>query len=332
MKRTLTVTVERWPIAGRFTIARGSKTEAVVVVATVQQGALQGRGECVPYARYGESAQSVMQALHAQQDAVTEGLTTQQLLHRMPGGAARNALDAALWDLQAQRSGQPVWKLAGLPPPQPVTTAYTLSLADPATMAAAAWRAAARPVLKVKLGGDGDDERLQAVREAVPRATLIVDANESWTAQTLQHNLQACACAGVVLIEQPLPADDDALLEGLQPPVPLCADESFHGLQGLDRVARRYQFANLKLDKTGGLTAALAVAQAAQQRGLGLMVGCMLGTSLGMAPAHLLAPLARFVDLDGPLLLQQDRQPGFVYEGSTMLPAPPGLWGDGLKC
>jgi L-alanine-DL-glutamate epimerase-like enolase superfamily enzyme len=326
MAESLTVAVERWPIAGGFTIARGTKTEAVVVVASVTRGGFTGRGECVPYARYGETVDGVVQALQDQADAIAQGADRSDLLRSMPAGAARNALDGALWSVAAQAAGQPVWAMAGLPPPQPVTTAFTLSLGDPAAMAAAAQRAAGRPLLKVKLGGVGDAERIRAVRQAAPAATLIVDANESWDATTLAANLAACAQAGVALIEQPLPAGADALLEGLDSPVPLCADESFHGLEGIDAVARRYRYANLKLDKTGGLTAAITVAQAVRERGMGLMVGCMLGTSLGMAPAFLLTPWADFVDLDGPLLLERDRMPGFAFDGSTMNPAGPGVW------
>jgi len=327
MRDGLAVTVERWPIAGGFTIARGTKTEAVVVVASVTRDGITGRGECVPYARYGESVEGIVQALQAQASEVAQGADRADLLRTMPAGAARNALDCALWSVAARTSGQPVWMLAGLPRPQPVVTAYTLSLGDPAAMAAAAERAAGRPLLKVKLGGVGDDERIRAVRRAAPAATLIVDANESWTPATLEGQLAACAQARVALIEQPLPAEADALLEGFETSVPLCADESFHGLEGLDAVAQRYRFANLKLDKTGGLTEAIAVAQAARARGMGLMVGCMLGTSLGMAPAFLLTPWAQFVDLDGPLLLQRDREPGFAFDGSTMLPAAAEVWG-----
>jgi L-alanine-DL-glutamate epimerase-like enolase superfamily enzyme len=323
---TLTVAVGRWPIAGGFTIARGTKTEAVVVVATVTRNGFAGRGECVPYARYDETVEGVVDALQAQAGAIAQGADRADLLHTMPAGAARNALDCALWSVASKAAGKPVWALAGLPQPQPVTTAFTLSLRDPAAMAAAAAHAASRPLLKVKLGGAGDDERIRAVRRAAPEATLIVDANESWTAATLAANLAACAQARVALIEQPLPAGADALLEDLDSPVPLCADESFHGLEGLDTVARRYQYANLKLDKTGGLTEAIAVARAVRERGMGLMVGCMLGTSLGMAPAFLLTPWAQFVDLDGPLLLLHDRVPGFAFEGSTMQPAGVGVW------
>jgi L-alanine-DL-glutamate epimerase-like enolase superfamily enzyme len=323
---TLGVAVQRWPIAGGFTISRGTKTEAVVAVASVTRGGVTGLGECVPYARYGESVDGVVAAIEAQRAAIEGGAGRDELRRRMPAGAARNALDGALWSLEARTTGRRVWQLAGLAEPQPVTTAYTLSLGDPAAMAAAAARAADRPLLKVKLGGEGDDERIAAVRAAAPDAVLIVDANEAWREATLARHLDACARASVALIEQPLPAGDDALLEAIDSPVPLCADESFHGLEGLDRVARRYACVNVKLDKTGGLTEAIAVARAARARGLELMVGCMLGTSLAMAPAFLLAPWARFVDLDGPLLLTHDRQPGFRFEGSTMHPAAPGVW------
>jgi L-alanine-DL-glutamate epimerase-like enolase superfamily enzyme len=330
MAEALEIAVERWPIAGAFTIARGTKTEAVVVVARVARDGVTGIGECVPYARYGESVDSVVAALGAQRGAVARGLDRAGLLQAMPAGAARNALDAALWSVEARRAGVPAWALAGLPAPQPVVTAYTLSLGEPAAMAAAAARAAHRPLLKVKLGGpDGgatDDARIAAVRAAAPNAALIVDANEGWRPDTLERRLAACAAAGVALVEQPLPALEDVALETLRSSVPLCADESFHGVETLDAVRRRYAFVNLKLDKTGGLTAALAVADAAQARGLGLMVGCMLGTSLAMAPAFLLAARARFVDLDGPLLLARDRTPGFRFEGSTMMPPPRGVW------
>lgn len=326
----LEVAVERFPIAGSFTIARGSKTEAVVVVARVHDGAHEGWGECVPYARYGETVEGVVATLQAQSAAVASGLTRMGLQRAMPAGAARNALDAALWCLEARRAGRPVWALAGLPEPRPLITAYTLSLGAPDAMGAAAAAASGRPLLKIKLGGPdggaGDDERIAAVRAAAPASTLIVDANEGWREATFDRRIAACAAAGVALIEQPLPAAADAALEGFMSPVPLCADESFHGIDDLQVLARRYAFVNLKLDKTGGLTAAIEVARAAQAHGLGLMVGCMVGTSLGMAPAFLLGPWARYVDLDGPLLLARDRVPGFAFDGSTMHPAARGVW------
>lgn len=325
--RTLEVAVERWPIAGAFTIARGSKTEAVVVVATVTDGAARGRGECVPYARYGESVAAVVAAVEAQRDAVAAGLSRAELQRRMPAGAARNALDCALWDLEAKRAGSRVWTLAGTGVPSVVDTACTLSLGTPDAMAAAARSLADRPLLKVKLGGAGDAERIAAVRAAAPSAALIVDANEGWTPATLETNLAACAAAGVALIEQPLPAAADGVLEGLGSPVLLCADESFHDRSSLAAVARRYQAVNVKLDKTGGLTEALAVVGEARERGLAVMVGCMVATSLAMAPAFVLTRAAQFVDLDGPLLLARDRQPGIRYDGSAMLPYGADVWG-----
>jgi L-alanine-DL-glutamate epimerase-like enolase superfamily enzyme len=325
--RALEVAVERWPIAGSFTIARGSKTEAVVVVATITENGVRGRGECVPYVRYGETIDGVVRALEGQRAAMAAGLTRDALQQSLPAGAARNALDCALWDLEAQTSGARVWDLAGWPSPDPVTTAFTLSLGTPERMAEAAVAARARPLLKVKLGGDGDAARVAAVRRAAPAARLIVDANESWTPATLDANLAACAAAGVELIEQPLPAGEDDVLCDCGSPIALCADESFHDRSSFAALAGRYQAINLKLDKTGGLTEALAVAAEAQARGLAIMVGCMVGTSLAMAPAFVLARCAQFVDLDGPLLLARDRAPGIRFEGSTMLPFGPDVWG-----
>jgi L-alanine-DL-glutamate epimerase-like enolase superfamily enzyme len=325
--RTLAVAVERWPIAGGFTIARGSKTEAVVVVATVTDGAARGRGECVPYARYGETVDGVAAAIAAQRAAIAAGATRADLQRTLPAGAARNALDCALWDLEAKREGRRVWELAGLPAPVPVVTAFTLSLGTPESMAQAAAQARDRPLLKVKLGGVGDAARIAAVRAAAPGATLVVDANEAWRPEDLAGHLAACVAAGVVLIEQPLPAGQDASLADARSPIPICADESFHDRASLDAMVGRYQAVNLKLDKTGGLTEALEVARAAHARGLAIMVGCMLGTSLAMAPAALLAAGARVVDLDGPLLLERDRQPGIRYDGSWMQPFEAPVWG-----
>ena len=325
--RTLAVAVERWPIAGAFTISRGSRTEAVVVVATIEESGVRGRGECVPYARYGETAEGVRDLLVAQEAAIAKGATRQDLPALLPAGAARNALDCALWDLEAKQAGQRAWDLAGAPEPQPATTAYTLSLGEPEAMGEAARAASARPLLKVKLGGVGDPERIAAVRRGAPDSALIVDANESWDADTIGANFSACAKAGVRLIEQPLPAGRDGLLTEIPRTVPLCADESLHDRAGLDALLGRYDAVNIKLDKTGGLTEALALAEAARERGLAIMVGCMVGTSLAMAPATLLAALADFVDLDGPLLLARDREPGLRFEGSTIHPPTPELWG-----
>lgn len=323
----LTCRVESFPIAGRFAIARGAKTEANVVVATLERDGARGRGECVPYARYGESVDSVTAAIEAARGAVEAGADRAALQALLPPGAARNALDCALWDLEAKLTGVPAYERAGLLRPTPVTTAYTISVDTPQAMAEAAARAARRPLLKVKLAGAGDRERLAAVREAAPDSTLIVDANEAWAEADLEPMLDACAEARVALVEQPLPAGDDAALARVARRVPICADESVHGLAGLAALRGRYDAVNIKLDKTGGLTEALAVAAEAERLGFAIMIGCMVGTSLAMAPALLLAARARFVDLDGPLLLAKDRPEGLRFEGSTLLPGGPDLWG-----
>jgi L-alanine-DL-glutamate epimerase-like enolase superfamily enzyme len=323
----LQVATERWPIAGAFTISRGSKTEAEVVVAEVYDGLYRGRGECVPYGRYEETSAGVAAAISALAPAIARGLDRTELQSALPAGAARNALDCALWDLAAKRAQRPVHELAGLPPPRACVTAYTISLGSPDVMAAAAAKAAARPLLKVKLGQAGDPDRIRAVRAAAPRAELIVDANEGWTADNLAENLAACAAVGVTLVEQPLPAADDAALASFPHPIPVCADESVHDRASLARLAGKYEAINLKLDKTGGLTEALALAAQAERMGFGLMVGCMISTSLALAPALLVAQRARVVDLDGALLLARDRPDGLRYDGSRVHPAAPELWG-----
>lgn len=325
--RTLTVTTERWPIAGAFTISRGSKTHAEVVVVELHENGRTGRGECVPYKRYDETVDGVLAALAGARAAIENGAERGDVPRLLAPRAARNALDCALWDLESKRSGVPVFARAGLPAPVPCTTAFTLSLDTPESMAAAAARAADRPLLKLKLGREGDRERLRAVRAAAPRARLVVDANEGWSAAELPGLLEACASVGVELVEQPLPAGDDGALRGLRRAVPVCADESAHDAEGLERLLGLYDAVNVKLDKTGGLSGAIAFADAARGRGLDVMVGCMVATSLAMAPAQLLASRSRWVDLDGPLLLQRDRSPGIRFEGSTMWPAPRELWG-----
>jgi L-alanine-DL-glutamate epimerase-like enolase superfamily enzyme len=326
--RRLSVTVETFPIAGSFVIARGAKTEAAVVVATIEGDGCRGRGECVPYARYGESVESVRATIEAVRGDIEAGLDRAALQACLPAGAARNALDCALWDFDAKRTGVPAFQLAGLARLAPATTAYTISLGPPDAMAAAAAKAAYRPLLKIKLGGGSEDlARLAAVRAAAPEAELIVDANEGWRSDTLAENLAACAAAGVALVEQPLPEAEDALLAEIPHAVPICADESIHDRAGLAALRARYDAINVKLDKTGGLTEALALAEAATAQGFALMVGCMVATSLGMAPAMLLAPRARFVDLDGPLLLAADRPDGLVYDGSLVRPPSAALWG-----
>jgi L-alanine-DL-glutamate epimerase-like enolase superfamily enzyme len=293
----------------------------------VSDGTVTGRGECVPYARYGETVAGVTAAIEAMRVALVGGLARQALQAAMPAGAARNALDCALWDLAAKASGTPVHALAGLPEPHALVTAYTISLGTPEAMGDAARKAAARKLLKVKLGGEGDAGRIRAVRAAAPNAELIVDANEAWRADNLAANLAACAEAGVTLVEQPLPAGDDEALASLTRPIPVCADESVHDRASLASLAGKYDAVNIKLDKTGGLTEALAMAAQAERLGFSLMVGCMVATSLSMAPAMLLAQRARVVDLDGPLLLARDREHGLRYEGSLVYPASHALWG-----
>ena len=324
---SLSVHVEHWPIAGSFTISRGAKSEAVVVIAELSDGAHHGRGECVPYARYGESVEGVITALQAMSGAIAGGLDRDALQSAMPPGAARNALDCAFWDFSAKRAGQPVHQLLGLPVPKPVNTAYTISLASPDVMAQAAAKAAERALLKVKLGGGDDAARIAAVRRAAPAAELIVDANEGWTPENLAANLAACAEVGVTLIEQPLPAADDSALAAVAHPIPICADESVHDRATLARLKGKYEAVNIKLDKAGGLTEALALADEAGRLGFAIMVGSMVATSLAVAPAMLLAQRARVVDLDGPLLLAKDRPDGLRFEGSRMYPPEPTLWG-----
>jgi L-Ala-D/L-Glu epimerase len=331
MPLTLALAAERWPIAGSFAISRGAKTEAVVVVAELGDGKARGRGECVPYARYGESVESVMTQIKALQPQLAAGLDRVGLQKAMPPGAARNALDCAFWDLEAKHSGRPVHELAGLAAPHALTTAFTISLGPPAAMAEAAAKAANRALLKIKLGGNnehgGDAARIAAVRAAAPKATLIVDANEGWDERNLGANLAACAQTGVALVEQPLPDGGDQALAGLKRPIPVCADESAHDRGSLAALAGKYDAVNIKLDKAGGLTEALAMAEEAERAGLAVMAGCMVATSLAMAPAMLLAQTARYVDLDGPLLLAKDRPDGLRYEGSLVYPPAAALWG-----
>ena len=327
MSRVLSVAEERFPIAGAFTISRGTKTEAVVVICSITQSGRTGRGECVPYARYGETPKSVRAQIAAVAEAVANGAGRQQLLSLMKPGAARNAVDCALWDLEAKLGGESVAGQVCAEPPVPLETAFTLSLGSPEAMAAQARDNAARPLLKVKIGGEGDIARIRAVVEAAPDSRIILDANEAWTEQNLRENLAAAAELGVALVEQPLPAGADAMLAEIDHAVPICADESVHGADDLARLAGLYDAVNIKLDKTGGLTAALAMRGQARQLGLSVMVGCMVGTSLAMAPAVLLAQGADFVDLDGPLLLAGDRTPALTYRGSLVLPPEPALWG-----
>ena len=327
MLRFLDVAVEKWPIAGRFAISRGSRTVAEVVVVSIRDGHHLGRGESVPYARYGETVDGTVMAIRSMAEAIAGGLGRDGLRRAMPAGAARNAVDCALFDLEAKSSGRSAAAIAGLSPLRPLQTAYTLSLDAPEAMAAAARAAADRPLLKVKLGGSGDEARIAAVRRAAPNARLIIDANEAWAEADLEPTMAACAAAGVELIEQPLPAGSDAALSAIRRVVPVCADESLHTAADLPALRGRYDAVNIKLDKTGGVTEGLAVLAEARRLGFKVMAGCMVGTSLAMAPALLLAQSADFVDLDGPLLLARDRDPGLRYEGSIVHPPPRTLWG-----
>ncbi|ESW64690.1 mandelate racemase [Mesorhizobium sp. L103C119B0] len=327
MARVISVEAERFPIAGTFTISRGSKTEAEVITCTISDGDNRGWGECVPYKRYGETMEGVRDATEAMRRQIEGGISRKELLDAMPAGAARNAIDCALWDLEAKISGVAVADAIHVVPLSALETAYTLSLGEPEAMAAQARANAGRPLLKVKIGGDNDLARIRAVTEAAPDSRIILDANEGWTDANIIENLAFAAEHGIALIEQPLPAGHDAILRHIAHPVPICADESVHEAKDLEALVGLYDAVNIKLDKSGGLTAALTLRNRARELGFGVMVGCMVGTSLAMAPAVLLAQGAEFVDLDGPLLLARDRQPGLVYQGSLVSPPDRMLWG-----
>lgn len=325
--RRLDIRIERFPIRGAFTISRGSKTEAEVVTLRLSEGGLTGWAESVPYKRYGETLESVTGQIEGIRVELEAGASRADVGRLLPPGAARNAVDCALWDLEARQQGLPAWQLAGLKEPKPVTTAYTLSLDTPEAMAEAARNAPGTDLLKLKLGGENDLDRLRAVRDAAPEARFIIDANEGWDFQTLERLAPLCADLGVVLIEQPLPVAEDHLLTRGRYPVSICADESCHTSEDIERLADRYDAINIKLDKTGGLTEAIRTLDSARSHNLEVMVGCMVGTSLGMAPAVLLTPYAAFVDLDGPLLLNADRSPALCYQRGQIVPAQSGLWG-----
>lgn len=327
MIRNLKVHDERWPTARAFVIARGAKTEAHVLVVEVEQAGVIGRGEAMPYARFGETMDGAMALAESARPAVEAGASRAELQGLMPAGSARNAIDCALWDLEAKLTGEPAWRAAGLSRLDPVKTCYTLSLDTPAAMGEAARAAARRPMLKLKIGGPDDLERVEAVRAAAPKTRLLVDANEGLGFDDLRRLAPDFARLGVLLIEQPLKAGEDEALEGYHCPVRLCADESVRTRAELDLCAGRYGCINVKLDKAGGLTEALALKAAAKARGLEVMAGCMVATSLAMAPAMIVAQGADFVDLDGPLLLARDREPGLVFEGSMIRPPSRELWG-----
>ena len=319
--------IERWPVAGAFTISRGAKTHVDVVVAEILDGDHVGRGEGTAIYYHGESAESVLAQLQAEADAIANGLTRAELQTRLPRGAARNALDCALWDLEAKKSGVPVWKLAGLPEPRSLVTAFTISLGDPDKMEADARASAHLPLLKLKLAGEGDEARLAAVRRGAPKARLIVDANEAWTDRDVAAEAAILATHGVELIEQPVYRGRDDLLDGVTSPIPFAADESCQDRADLASLEGRYQAINIKLDKAGGLTEALALAAEAEAMGLDVMVGCMLATSLGIAPAFLVGGAAKWVDLDGALLLATDRPAAMACADGLLEPPAPELWG-----
>ncbi|NDV28183.1 N-acetyl-D-Glu racemase DgcA [Desulfovibrio sp. JC010] len=320
----ISVVKDVFPLAQVFTIARGSRTEAVVLRVEIEEDGFIGRGECVPYARYNETVESVT----AQIESLKTPLSREDLQSALPAGAARNAVDCALWDLEAKKAGTPAWQLAGISEPTPEVTAYTLSLATPEEMEKQAAENAARPLLKTKLGGGVEDiARIEAVRRGAPDSRIIVDANEGWTADVYREVAPVLVRLGVEMVEQPLPAgDDDALLE-IERVLPVCADESCHDRESLPGLKGKYDMVNIKLDKTGGLTEALKLREAALAEGFKVMVGCMVGSSLAMAPAVLVASGAAVVDLDGPLLLAEDRAHPLEYDDKFVFPPQSELWG-----
>jgi L-alanine-DL-glutamate epimerase-like enolase superfamily enzyme len=320
---TLSVREEAFPLARAFTISRGSRTEARVLTVTIAREGATGRGECLPYPRYGESLHSV----RAQIEALPEDVGRAELQNLLPPGAARSAVDCALWDLEAKRRGRRVWQLAGLTEPKPVVSAYTLSLDTPEAMEREAAAQAARPILKLKLGGEGDMARLEAVRRGAPASRLVVDANEGWSVELYAALAPVLVRLGVEMVEQPLPAGEDAALAGVQRVLPVCADESCHDRAGLADLRGRYDMVNVKLDKTGGLTEALALLPEALAMGFGIMVGCMMTSSLAVAPAVLIAQDAALADLDPPMLLARDREPSLAVDGAGVHPPEPALWG-----
>ena len=317
------VTRDVFRLAQVFTISRGSRTEAQVMTVAITRDGMTGRGECVPYARYGETLDSV----EAQIRSLPDGIDRAALQEALPAGAARNAVDCALWDWEAKQAGCRVWELAGLAQPGPEITAYTLSLDTPEAMQAQAAKNAHRPVLKIKLGTPDDMPRLEAVRQGAPAARIIVDANEGWSAEVYAKLAPHLQRLGVSLVEQPLPAGEDDALSGMERPIPLCADESCHDRASLPALKGKYDIVNIKLDKTGGLTEALALRDAARAEGYAVMVGCMVGSSLAMAPAVLVAQGAAVTDLDGPLLLAEDREEPLLFDEAGVHLSAPGLWG-----
>ena len=315
--------VEIFPLAQVFRISRGARTQAEVVTVTIEKDGVTGRGECVPYARYNETLESVIK----QVESLPADIDKETLQDTLPPGAARNAVDCALWDFECKKRDQRIWKIAGIQVPEQKITAYTLSLDEPEIMFKQAEKNSNRPLLKIKLGTPNDMPRLEAVRKGAPNSEIIVDANEGWDAELYSKLAPELVRLGVKLVEQPLPADQDDDLIGLPRPLPICADESCHDRKSLEKLIGKYDFVNIKLDKTGGLTEALQLKDKALEAGFKIMVGCMVGSSLAMAPATLIAQNATFVDLDGPLLLAHDRRHGLLYDESWVHPPVKDLWG-----
>ena len=315
--------VEIFPLAHVFRISRGARTQAEVVTVTIEKDGVTGRGECVPYARYNETLESVIK----QVESLPADIDKETLQDTLPPGAARNAVDCALWDFECKKRDQRIWKIAGIQVPEQKITAYTLSLDEPKNMFKQAEKNSNRPLLKIKLGTPNDMPRLEAVRKGAPNSEIIVDANEGWDAELYSQLAPELVRLGVKLVEQPLPANKDDALIGLPRPLPICADESCHDRKSLEKLIGKYDFVNIKLDKTGGLTEALLLKNKALEAGFKIMVGCMVGSSLAMAPATLIAQNATFVDLDGPLLLAHDRRHGLLYDESWVHPPVKDLWG-----
>ena len=327
MARELTVTVQSWPLARPFAISRGVKTAADVVVIEVAEAGARGWAECVPYPRYDETTESVVAEIEQVRRAIEGDAANAEIQSLMAAGAARNAVDCALWDLRAKEAHTSVAALCGLDTLRPEITAETIGIGTPDEMGARAAELKDAPLLKIKMDANDIEARLDAIKASAPSARLIVDPNEGWTADIVAAKGEYLQRIGVEMLEQPVPAGDDEGLRGIASPVALCADEALHTSADLDGLKGKYDMVNIKLDKTGGLTEALALKAKAESMGFGIMVGCMVGTSLAMAPATLVAQGAKIVDLDGPLLLKEDRKPGLDFTDGMIHPPKPDLWG-----